>query len=780
MSFTLTKLPEKKQEEPQQFTLTKSPEEAGYGVQTARGLGQGALDIASIATLPFHLAGKGIEAATGVNLGEGLSDLQEQKYSKDFQLLEKIQNENYVPTLSELMDLSDENMNYLHRSPMAAIQEGQQAIPEGGVFQEGVRRVTRSLPAAAFGALPGVLGAEFTGLGAKETAKAVGIGETGQTIADIVGGLAYGIKDLFFKSARSSEKIVPYVAQQEGGIMQAIEKQAPHSLEKRIHTLGQETIKDFDNIISGIADKEITALRNFSAREIEDAIVKDTTSNILSKVSPQDVLPQKAWKDIQTGANALYDAEQAVYKPLYDQVRKSAKKIQVDPFNSIHAARKTLKTLTNIRTSPTGYGQTANIVRDVLHDLTGVSPNAELIKHALESGNTHLLDAIYESLGKNPNFTADKLMDLSIRLNDAINYEALTPNIKNLLKPLQKTIKEELKQTLKDSSTKTLDKLVEADNLYKKTAQRFGKDSITNLRSTESPERLNAVFNQPSNLENLIELFGKNSAQVKSAERQIIQDLGTTGTKSAKDTFSQLEPFLSKEAKDAGKEIIALGDNLSVSGQRRALQKSMLEDVSNAISNGQAPNYTTRAMLTPEGYKIAKDTFARSASGKEVFKTLEKKLVSDIFDPIFVGNQVDWAKAAQILDNPNTATVMDQIIGTEGVAMMKNMQRYGKNITANLDMMKRGQPTLFNKFVGKMDSPTKLMLAAIVGHNAAVPLWITGAVGGLALKRGLASLITNQSALKALKNLGNASAVGAALLKDVGVLNAALDENLPQ
>src|SRR6185503_13636616 len=167
-----------------------------------------------------------------------------------------------------------------------------------------------------------------------------------------------------------------------------------------------------------------------------------------------------------------------------------------------------------------------------------------------------------------------------------------------------------------------------------------------------------------------------------------------------------------------------------------------------------------------------------SGSGKDVFKTLEKKLVSDVFDPIFVGNEVDWAKAAQILDNPNVATVMTEIIGTDGVAMMKNMQRYGQNITKNLDMVKRSQPSLFNKVIGKMDSPTKLMLAAIVGHSAALPLWITGTAGGFALKRALASLVTNQSALKALKNLGNTSALGSAILKDVGVLNSSFEENL--
>lgn len=777
MSFTLTKLPEKKEEEPQQFTLTKPPEQAPIGKQIARGVGQGGLDFLSLASLPLYPIEKGLDLALGSPEYEGMNPNEEARYSKQFDILGKMQNEGYIPTLSELMDLSDDDFGTRAGTSLAALQKMQEGIPEGGILQEGVRRVTRSIPAAVFGpaALVGTLGAEATGMGAKEGVKALGGSEGWQTAADIFGGLAYGLKNLLFKS--SPAKTVPYVAQNQGGIMQAIEKQAPHSLEKRIHSLGQDTIQDFKKVVGDITDKEIQQMTNFSAREIEDAIVKNANDNILNKITPQDALPQQAWKDIQTSANKLYEAEQSLYKPKYNAVRDAAKKIAVSPNQSVDMARKVLKKLSNVKTSPTGYGQTANIVRDVIHDLTGVSPNAEIIKSAMETGNTHLLEAIYDSLKESTKLTLDKMMDLSIRLNDAINYEALTPTVKDWLRPLQKTVKEELKETLKYSDPSVLKQLEEADSLYKRTAERFGKDSISSLRSTENPERMAASFSQPSNFENLVNLFGKNSQQVKAAERQIIGEIGTTSTNAAKDSFKQLEPFLSPEAKQAGKDIIALGDNLSIPGQRKALQRSMLEDVAESISTGQPPNFTTRAMFTPEGYQAAKDTFTRSASGKEVFKTLEKKLVSDIFDPIFVGDQVDWAKAAQILDNPNTAQVMTKIIGIDGVAMMKNMQRYGQNITKNLDMMKRSQPSTFNKLIGKMDSPTKLMLAAIVGKSAALPLWITGAVAGLALKRSLASLITNQSALKALKNMANTSVLSSALLKDVGIINESLIED---
>lgn len=776
MTFTLTKLPEKKEEAPEQFTLTKKGEEPGYGRQTARGVGQGGLDVLALGALPLYPIEKGLQALFGTDDEPGLSPQQEQRYGRQFDILTKMEQEGYVPSYGEMMELTDDEIGGGSGTSLARIQQMQQEIPEGGVFQEGVRRVTRSVPAAAFGGLGGVLGAEFTGLGAKEATKALGGGETAQTWADILGGLGYGLKNFFFKQEPS--KVVPFVAQKEGGVMQFIEKQSPKSLEKRLHSLSTDTIKDFGKKINDITDRDIQQLSQFSAREIEDGIVKEASSKSLNKITPQEMLPQESWKKAQDSAEALYEAEKKIYSPLYESVRASAKQIKIKPTKSSDMAKSILRQITRVETSPLGYTQTANLVKQVLHDLTGVSPGVDLIKSAMESGNEVLLNSIYQSLNRDYIGRADKLMDLSVRLNDAINYESLTPSIKELLKPLQRTIKDELKETLKINDPSAFDNLIKADDLYKKTAKRFGNDAITNLRRTENPERLTDVFSQPSNLENLINLFGKNSQQVKDAERQIIDQISRSNTKTANDTFRQLEPFLSQNAKEAGKEVISLGDKLSVPGQRRALQQSMLEDVSQSISTGQPPNYTTRAMLTPTGYQTAKDTFSRSQSGRELFKTLEKKLVSDIFDPIIVNDQIDWAKAARILDNPNTSLVLNEIIGPEGMAMMKNMQNYGQNIATNLNLMKQQQPNLFNKLINKLDSPSKIFLAAVVGKAVAAPLWLTGAAGALMLKNSLASMITNQKALKALKNLGNLSEMGPALLNDVGIINSVLDGEL--
>jgi len=792
MTYTLTKLADRKpniatvgnsnienDSEQSEYTLTKIGEKPGVAKQTLQGIAQGGLDVLSLGALATYPLERGVQLLTGQEDRPGLLPGQEARYSMQADILEKMQQPGYQPSFLDLLMLSDEDdIAPIGGSgtSLARLQQVQEEIPEEGIYQEGIRRVTRSLPFAALGPLGAILGAEFTGLAAREGVGALGGGETAQTIADIAGGLGFVLKNAFKRAPAASQ--VPFVAEKEGGLMQAIEKQSsPKVIEKRLLSLSDETIKDFGKKLSEISDKEIQQMSQFSAREIEDAIVKEGSNTILNKITPQDQLPQQAWKGIQESANALFEAEQNAYSPLYRNVRKSAEKITVNPQSSIASARSVLGKLTNVRTSPTGYTQTANLVRDVLHDLTGVSPSAELIKNALESGNTRLLDAIYDSLNKGSSLKADKLMDLSIRLNEAINYEALTPSVKDLLKPLQRTVKDELKNALK-SNPESLKNLNDADELYKKTANRFGKDVIGSLRSTENPEKLVDVFSQPSNFENLVKLFGNNSQQVKNAERQIVEQLGKTNTKTANELFRNLEPYLSKNAKEASKEVIALGDKLSVPGQRRALQQAMLEDVSQAISTGQPPNFTTRAMMTPEGHQTAKQTFFRTQQGKELFKTLEKKIVSDLLDSVVVGDQINWQKAAEILENPNTSAVMNEILGNEGFAILKNLQNYGRYIASNINLAKMQQPTLFNKMINQLDSPTKLVLAAIVGKAIAAPLWLVGGAAAISLKNVLASVLTNKKALSAIRVLGNPSSVGSALLKETGILNSVIQDEL--
>lgn len=781
MSFTLTKLPEKKDQVPQEqekFTLSKPPEEAPLTKQRVRGMAQGGLDVLSMASLPLYPIERGLDMAFGLEDQQGLNPGQEANYSRQFNTLEKMQNQNYVPTLSELMDLQDDEMGYKTGNSLAALNKMQAEIPEGGFDQEAMRRVTRSLPFAVGGpaAYGAALGAEFTGMGAKEGVKALGGEEGLQTAADIVGGLGYGLSSLFRNSA-PAEQIVPYVAQRQGGAMQAIEKQAPRTLEQRINSLSDNTINEFRDRINQITDRNIQQMTHFSAREIEDAITRETAGRILNRVSPNDILPQTAWREIQEGANGVFQAEQAAYTPLYETVREGSRNIYSNGSNAITSARNLLRRLVNVRTSPKDYAQTTNIVRDVIHDLTGVTPSENLIE-ALNSGNLNLVEQIFDGLIRGNRVRADRLMDLSIRLGDAINYETLVPNVKNLLRPLRTAVKDEFRAAIRNSDPQLLQTYNEADRLYAHTAERFGGDAISNLRGSQTPERMNAVFTQPSNFEHLVGVFGENSPFVRTAERQIIQDLGNSSTRVARDTFQQLEPFLSAEAQQAGREIIALGDNLAAPGQRRALQQSMLEDVSQAITTGQPPNYTTRAMMTPEGYRLAQNTFERSASGREVFATLERKLVSDIFDPIVVGDQIDWGRAAQILENPNTALVLNEIIGAEGVAMMQNMQRYGQNITANMGNLRNTQPNTFNKLISGMNSPTKIMVGAIVGKAVAAPLWLTGAATAVVLKNSLAALITNQNALRALRGLGNVTETGPALMRDANILNVALQTML--
>jgi hypothetical protein len=233
----------------------------------------------------------------------------------------------------------------------------------------------------------------------------------------------------------------------------------------------------------------------------------------------------------------------------------------------------------------------------------------------------------------------------------------------------------------------------------------------------------------------------------------------------------QLEPYLSQNAKTSAQESINLGDKLSTIGQRRAMQQNMITDVADAINTGNRPTMTVTAMRTPQGYQISKDAFNRTSQGKKLFKVLEKQVVEDLFNSITKDGQIDWNKAKKILSDPGYEQVMTEIMGIDGVQMIKNIEKWSQNITANLGNIQFSQPSTFNKFVNLLDTPAKLMMASFFGPKIGTVLGV--AVSAKMLKDHGARLITSQSARDAMRSFADKNITGNNLLRSAVILNDA-------
>jgi hypothetical protein len=780
MAFRILEQAKKQEEEQKKFKVLEPAKDVSNARQTVRGLEQGGLDLATAGLgLPLYPIEKGMQAflhSQAEQMGlpknpinervpeaEGvLGAQQEQKFGQQHDVLGRIQ-QGQMPTMQELQELSDEYVSPGGATMLGSIGAIQNEIPEGGLQQELVRRATRTAPLFALNPALGAQAvlAEGAGLGAKETLKMIGASEGAQNWGDLIAGLLTG----FLKPNTALE-------------IERKASQVPKTLEQQALSLSDDILKDSKNRISAISKEALSDFGNFSSRETENLIAKGNRAVILDDVAKVDKLPQQAWKDVQEAATAQYMAERKVFEPLYKGVRTAAEKIEVNPVNSINMARQLFDKLTSLKTSPTGYGQTASLVKDVIQDLTGISPTIETIQNAIQSGNKQAIEAIYNSMiSGNHKLKSDKLMDLSIRLNDAINYETLSPSVKDWLRPLQRTVKEEFKSSLKNSRPAVLQAYEKAEESYKATAKKFGKDVISKLRQSEVPENLGADFLNPSNLENLINVFGKQSAHVQDVDRQLVEQIGRMNHKQATETLKNLSPHLSDKAKNAAQKFIDLGDNLTSKGQTRLLEQNMLGDVSASITKGERPDFTLKAMRTPEGYSIAKKTFGRTDQGKKLFKVLEKQVVEDMFNSIVSKDgSIDWSKAKDILSDPGYETVMSEIMGVDGVQFIRNIEQWSDGIIKSLAASKIKEPGIFNKFYNTLSTPSKLALGAVLGPQLSLLLGTGMAVSGLALKQFGASIFTSEKMRRILRSF-RSPLDPATAIKNANSINEMIDEN---
>lgn len=759
------------------FRIVK-PAEKSSGEEVTHGIGQGGLDFLGLGALGLYPLEKGVQSILGMEEEPGtLLPGQEARFSGQHDILSKMQ-EGERPSFSDLMSLSDETdiapETFARGTSLANIGQVQEKIPEGGYIQEGSRRVTRSLPWLLGG--PGALGialrGEAGGMAAKETAKALGAGEGVQTIADILGGFGGAA----YKYKPRSSVTAPAVA--EGtGLSAMIEKGAsPQVIEKRLLSLGDDIQNEASKRMSNIAQERLSDFGDFSARETEELISKGNRREILNNINPEEKLPQKAWKDIGSAANDLYQSEKKAYSDIYSKVRDVSKNIEIDPkdLSSLNLAKGQLKKLTNIETTPAGYAQVESIVRSVIKDLTGKNISKEILENALVNGQAEKFENFLEGAFQgSKKVKADQLMDLSIRLGDVVNYETLIPGIKDLLKPIRESVKRDFRDTLQKQKPASLPAYNKAESMYKRTANRFGKDIINKLRTTETPELLSSDFTRPSNFENLKNIFGEANTNLTQAERQLVEQIGKQEQKVAQESFRNLEPYLSKNAKEAAKRSIDLGDKLTIPGQRRELSKNMLSDVSNSIGIGERPDYTLKAMRTPNGFNVAKDTFERTGQGKKLFNVLKKQVVEDLFNSITKDGQIDWKKAKDILSDPGYSQVMKEIMGEEGVQFLKNIERWSQNATANLVNLKHGSPTRFGKIFNALDTPAKLAMVAFFGHQFGILMGITAYSAATLLKRYGAQILSSETARNALRQFSLPKATVQDLTRSVEVLNEA-------
>lgn len=734
--------PEVKTSKKGRYKLLSNEPSQDTGSQVARGSAQGVLDIAALPGLALYPIERGIQKVAGIEDQKGrVLPGQKSRWGAEHEILTKMEDPNYKPSFTDFMLLSGEDEfapESRGNTLLGGMQEVNEEIPAGGATQELIRRGVRNLPFLLGGpqAYGQAVGSDLTGYGVSSAVKGMGGDESAQLVGDILGSLGYGFKNAF----KAAPTKIPAVAEQTGGLLAQAEHQGSKNVyQKKIQELDDSIIKNYENNTAKISEKTFNDFPTFEAQEINNDIVKANQANFLNKIAPE-VTPEIAWTNIAEDVENAYQKEREIYSNLYTEARKRAISVKFDPTESRNLAAKLVRTIKNVDTTAPGYETVGKALNTALSDM-GVT---------IENING-------QAKVKTTPVTIDKLMDVGIRLGEIINYETLTPSIKDLLKPLVRNIKKDIRTGLRNQSPLGYTAFDKAEHAFGKTADRFGNDAIMKLRKTEVPEDLTNYFSSPSNYKRLKEVTDKNFLNM--ADRQIIESAAAKGTDKARKELLHLERYLDKSNKQIADSLINLGDKLTAPGQKAAFQEAVLQDVQKAITSGQRPNNVIKAMQTPEGYAIVKQTLERTLKGKEVFKIMQKQFVQDVFQSMIDGKgKIDWEKAANLIKDPQVKTVLKSIGGEDLVSFFRSLEQYGTNISNNMarygsKLYGSKQTDLLSQVSKVAKSPTKALLTAITGSAFGVLPGAAFAAGSFVATEAFWRMLANPKVQGIIKSL---------------------------
>lgn len=619
-----------------------------------------------------------------------------------------------------------------------ALARAKEKIPQGGKLQEIARRGTRAAPfvLGGGGALATALGSEYTGLGGREVAKALGFGELGQTVADIGAGIYGGGKvaqALGQRAIKGAEETVPRIAREaEKGLERQLTKADilanPKKVQNDISKISSQAIKQYEGNAGRLAEPAYTPA-NFNAREIESEIVNQTKEAALNAISPPE-RSETAWNRIAEGVNTELAAERAYYRNLYRASEKEARGLNYTFSKTAREAQNLLDDLGRLATKSKGQPELERALQSTLKDV-GIQPKegdfAKLVNNVLKEykGQTISAEDLQQLLRGQAPISVDKAMALKRSLNDIVNYEELAPSIKDLLRPLIKTLKGE---TLEALEQRPLVKSAyqKAESQFAKTAETFDKDAINFLRAKDAPETASSRFLIGSNLKYLKNALKNSPDQWNAVEAQVVREISKKSVDAGRDILREVEPYLSKGSREIAKDLIGFGDRLTSPGAQDLMRGKLLESIQAAASSGERPEYALKLMQNPTGYKFTENILNKSPKGKQMWKALQQQSVDDVFRSILdKNNAIDFTKAKNLIKNSHVEKIIKDAVGEEGLKFFKQLEGYGKNITKNLEEFgRKAPPTLREQLVSSTGLFLKSLLYSLVGGKAALGAYL--------------------------------------------------------
>lgn len=664
------------------------------------------------------------------------------------------------------------------------VNEALRNLPESkDEWSRRLRVASQAAPISAIGGVSGIIQG-LVGSQAGQTIREVfgkegkfqefGLGESAAILVDALAGFG---ANAGYKAAKNYSK-TPV------NNTSPIFKDNKSSLEKRVvkNTLQNEE-KALQNVIDNFSQEQLRGFEQESTALSADRFSEMTESNAsaikrnadnmfrdgqLDTITPIRATSEQSGRALQETANTVFNDEViAGERAAYSNARKEAEGLSGSAPRTLREAKTLRESLTKNEPTPEQRA-VVSYLDDLISDLETVTPaKTQQASKLLDSSGKPFTNAVeIPSSSKPTTKTANDLVDLVQKGNNAVNYGSELRLQSHRLKPILNTLREEVGRVLgkKDSARIAYQ---EANQLHGRNAEIWGTKYMRNMRFAENPESIVSSSKKPSNMRNMKQAITDPTMQAVG-ERMVVADVTQSGSSAFnRNVITNLSPELSINARNAAEQLIQVKDPLTSTGGRAALRNSILKDVASAVNTGQPPKRVLELMSTAKGYHMVRESLQATPQSRQVFNSLQRTFLEDVVTSIKDSSgQIDFSKAKNVLQNPETRRVLHEIGGSRLIERFRNLENISNNFERNIKLYSKPEAQTFVKSLIQEGKSTAIL--GTVLHALHVP-WpvITGLgiakaggkVAGLTYQALERKILSNPKALHYLEQLSKAATI---------------------
>lgn len=435
-----------------------------------------------------------------------------------------------------------------------------------------------------------------------------------------------------------------------------------HISKEPLKKLGQEVkinAEEFDPAVTTF-EKE--------AKSLEEGAISQKAEQISERAASKEELGDRIKTTVEENLENLKEA----YRPLYTEAQEAAEGLLHVPQGTAREAGEKLLRISRLKTKPAGYPAVIKQLETVLEDIGYTVERAEdgTITQIIQTRDASVADTI----------------ELAKRLNEIIDFEAVEPTVKDALRGVVREAKKDIRAGLASNpDALTAFELAEAE--HARVASKFSKPSIRKIRGEGAGEKISKMAESPSTFADLKETLSPEV--VKQVEREFLENLQEKNFESAKKQYREMKKHISNETDAIAKQVLEAKNPYNPLARKKAIQSSVLEDLSNSFTTGERPSKTLNLWKTSKGQKLIKETFKNSPNWQSVKQYLEKQSFNDMVASVMKEGQIDVKSLKKFLKDPMSLNNIRSQGGEEAVQFFNKLESNIHSLERNVKLLDR-------------------------------------------------------------------------------------------